>query len=282
MAKLHELLTRDAEGETILTDIYRTVIDAVRTDLIGTNLLSRRYGPGDIPGSTLSVVAQTKNALIVHQVGEGQEIPISVDAVFNFTTTPAKYGVRPIVTREMQEDSQFAFIERNLREAGYQMGRKLDSLILTAARAGAGATVTGGAAITVANITTAMQTMESNDYTPTDFIVGASVGQDLRNIDTFTEANKAGVNDPSRSLIGTIFGMRVWRTNQLANATDALVIDRDWALYLAEKRPVTVERYNDVTKQLDGVVLSSRWQAGIIPTAAAGTTTNAIQLITTT
>ena len=217
MAKLYELLTRDAESETILTDIYRTVIEAVRTKLIGTNFISRRYGPADIPGKTLSIVAQTKNALIVHQVGEGQEIPISVDAVFNFTTTPLKYGVRPVVTREMQEDSQFAFIERNLREAGYQFGRKLDSLILTAARAGAGQTVTGAAAITIDNITTAMNRLEAN-----------------------------------------------------------------YALYLAEKRPITVERYNDVTKQLDGIVLSSRWQAGIIPTATAGTTTNAIQLITTT
>jgi len=282
MAKLYELLTRDAESETILTDIYRTVIEAVRTKLIGTNFISRRYGPADIPGKTLSIVAQTKNALIVHQVGEGQEIPISVDAVFNFTTTPLKYGVRPVVTREMQEDSQFAFIERNLREAGYQFGRKLDSLILTAARAGAGQTVTGAAAITIDNITTAMNRLEANDFMPTDFIIGPSVAQDLRNIDTFVEANKAGVNDPSQSLIGTIFGMKVWTTNQLTNNTDALAIDRDYALYLAEKRPITVERYNDVTKQLDGIVLSSRWQAGIIPTATAGTTTNAIQLITTT
>lgn len=280
--KLQELLTRDAESETILTDIYRTIIDAVKTDLISTNLIARRFGPGDIPGSNINIIKQTKNQLAVSEVGEAQEIPISVDKVFSFATDIRKYGVRPLITREMQEDSLFNLIEANLREAGYQFARKIDALAFTRARAGAGNTVTGGAAITVANIVSAINNLESNDYKATDYVVGASVAQDLRNIDTFVEANKAGVSDPSNSLIGTIFGMKVWQTNQLPNATDSLVIDRRWAMYMAEKRPLTIERYNDVIRQLDGIVLSARLDVDIMPEANAGTTTNAISLITTT
>jgi len=297
MAKLQELFTTSSAPEQILTDIYRTVTEAVRVKLIGTQLVSLRYGPTDIVGTNLSVIHQTKNALSVGLVGEGAEIPISTEDTFKYSVLPLKYGVRPLVTKEMQEDSLFAVMERNLTEAGYQMARKMDRLIFAAARQGSGNTVTGGASITVANITNAINNLEKSDYTASDFVIGPDVAWDLRNIDTFVEANKAGVNNPSQSLIGTIFGMKVWVSNNIVsnrvttstNATDALVIDKSYALAFAEKRPITVERYNDVTRQLDGITLSARWDALVIPDTDqaranpdAAYTTSAISLITTT
>lgn len=292
MPTLYELFTRSSAPEQILTDISRTVTEAVKVKLIGTNLLAMRFAPQDIPGTNLDIVHQSKNTLAVGIVGEGAEVPIATEDTYRYQVRPRKYGVRPLITKEMQEDSLFAVMERNLREAGYQMGRRLDRLILQAARTGSGNTVTGGAAITVANIATAMNNLEINDYTPSDFVIAPDVAMDLRNIDTFVEANKAGVNDPSRSLIGTIFGMKVWVSNNIASTetgtrsrTDSFVLDRDWALALAEKRPLTVERYNDVTRQLDGIVLSARWDAIAIPDteqASAPYTTTAISLITTT
>ena len=145
--------------------------------------------------------------------------------------------------------------------------------------------------------TNAINNLEKSDYTASDFVIGPDVAWDLRNIDTFVEANKAGVNNPSQSLIGTIFGMKVWVSNNIVsnrvttstNATDALVIDKSYALAFAEKRPITVERYNDVTRQLDGITLSARWDALVIPDTDqaranpdAAYTTSAISLITTT
>lgn len=293
MRQLQELLYRGAAPEQILTDIYRVVSEAVKMKQIGTNLLAMRLGPGDIPGTTLDLVHQVKNSLSVHRVGEGGEIPISVEDTFRYQVSPFKVATRPLVTREMIEDSLFAVIERQLREAGYQMGRYLDrEMILLALRRGSGNTVTGGVAITVANIATAIQNLETNDYVFTDMPIGAAVANDLRNIDTFVEANKSGVNDPSKSLIGTIFGGKVWQTNQListegalTNATDAVCLDRDWSLVFAEKRPLTVDRYNDVTRQLEGIVLSARWDARTIPDTEQTTapyTSTAISLITTT
>lgn len=293
--KLYELFTTGSAPEQILTDIYRTVTDAVRTKLIGTNFVGMRLGPGDIPGNTLNLVHQTKNSLTFHgPLGEGAEIPISTEDTFRYQVSVNKYGTRPLITREMIEDSLFAVIDRNLREAGYQAARFLDrQLLLLALRQGSGNTVTGGAAITISNIATAIQNLESNDYMATDFPIGAAVANDLRNIDTFVEANKAGVSDPSKSLIGTIFGMKVWQTNNFTsnfgastNNTDAVVLDKEWALVFAEKRPLTVDRYNDVTRQLEGIVLSSRWDARAIPDTDQGTagpyTNSAISLITTT
>ena len=292
MAKLQELLNRGSAPEQILTDIYGTVTEAVRTKLIGTNLIALRLGPGDIPGTTLDLVHQTRNTLSVAKVGEGAEIPVSTEDTFRYQVSPEKWGTRPLVTREMIEDSLFAVMERQLKEAGYQFARSVDrNNILLALRQGRGTANTGAASITVANITKNIYDLESNDYVATDAVMGAEVAQDVRNLDTFTEANKAGVNNPSKSFIGNIFGMNLWQTNNLTstfgastNNTDFVVLDRNHALVYAEKRPLTVDRYNDVTRQLEGIVLSARLDCRAIPDteqATAPYTTNAISLTTT-
>lgn len=281
MRKLYELFTSSSAPEQILTDIYGTVIDAVKTKLIGTNFIALRLGPNDCPGNSLNIVRQTKNSMVTHEVGEAQEIPISTEDTYSFNVAPKKYGLRPLITREMQEDSQFAVMERNLREAGYTIAKTLDKDLILAQLDNAGATTAGSGAITISNITESIYDLESQDYSPSDFIVGAEIAMDIRNIDTFVEANKAGVSDPSKSLIGTIYGMKVWQSNNLSSAAYAYVIDKTQALYLLEKRPITIERYNDVTRQLDGIVLSARWKAGVIPDSSGGTTTGAISRITT-
>jgi len=270
MERLQELLTRTAEPETIESEIYGKLIDAVKAKLIGTNLLALRIGPGSIPGSSIDVDLWDRNVVKVHKVGEAAEVPIEVGTVSTFNLKPEKYGLRPLITKEMQEDGKFDLMEYNLREAGYQMARKLDSLIMAQIEAGdsaAGNTVSGGAAITVANINEAIYNLESNDYTPTDFIVSPAVAMDIRNIDTFVEADKAGITNPSQGLIGKIFGMRVWQTTQ-ATANYAYVIDKNHALCMAEKRPITIERYNDVTRDLSGVVITARWKVRYLRAAA--------------
>jgi hypothetical protein len=295
MPRLYEFFSTSSAPEQILTDINRTVIEAARVKLIGTNFVAMRLGPGDIVGTSLNIVKQAKNSYLPGLVGQGAEIPIKEEDTYAFQVTPRKYGVRPLITREMQEDSLFAVMERNLSEAGRQMARKMDRLIIGAMRRGAGQTVTGLAAITVANLTTAINRLETQDFALSDCVFGPDVAMDIRNIDTFVEANKSGVNDPSRSLIGQIYNGRVWVSNNIvslpdstaaATATDAIAVDREYGVVFAEKRPIMVERYNDVTRQLDGIVLSARWDTNVIPDTDQGLTgaftTRAVQLITTT
>jgi len=261
MVRLQELLTRSAEPETIESEIYGTLIDAVKTKLIATNFVALRIGPKSIPGDSISIDLWDKDVIKVHEVGEAAEVPIEVGKVSSFTLKPKKYGIRPLITKEMQEDGKFDLMDYNLRDAGYQMAKKLDSLLMEQIEAGAtaaGNTVSGGTAITVANINTAIYNLEKNDYTPTDFIVSPEVAMDIRNIDTFVEADKAGITNPSRGLIGKIFSMTVWQSNQVTSSY-AYVIDRDHALVMVEKRPITIERYNDVTRDLSGVVVTARW-----------------------
>lgn len=260
--RLQELLTRQAETETIESEIYGVLIDAVRAKLVGTNLMALRIGAGSIPGSSIDVDLWDKNVVMVHEVGEAAEVPLEIGTVSTFNLKPLKYGLRPLITKEMQEDGKFDLMQYNLKEAGYQMARKLDSLIMAQIEAGdtaASNTVSGGAAITVANINTAIYNLENNDYAATDIVVSPAVAMDIRNIDTFVEADKAGVTNPSQGLLGKILGMTVWQSTQVT-ANYAYVIDREHALCMAEKRPITVERYNDVTRDLSGVVITARWK----------------------
>ncbi len=83
----------------------------------------------------------------------------------------------------------------------------------------------------------------------------------MRQIAEFVHADKAGVTNISESLIGTIFGMKVWVSRNINNSAYAYGIDRDWALMLGEKRPITIEKYDDVTKDLSGLVFTARWKA---------------------
>lgn len=297
MPKLMELFTTDSAPEQILTDIYRTVTEAVKQKLIGTSLVGFRLGPQDIKGTNLNLVAQTKNSFTVGQpIGEGAEFPIQTEDTFRYNTVIAKYGTRPLVTKEMTEDSLFAVMQRNLANSGFEMARKIDRIILAAARQGAGATTSGGANVTIGNITESMFDLESNDYTPTDYVLGPQVTWDLRNIDTFVEADKSGVNNPSQSFIGRIFGMNVWQSNNIVtsrtatstNTTDSIVLDKAHALAYAEKVPLSVRQYEDVTRDLLGAVLRIRADAFAIPDTSQTTrtstesyyTTNAISLIT--
>lgn len=270
--RLAEIMTTDTEPQLLPSTLYGTLVDAVKISTIGTQLLASRFGAQSIHGASIDVVTANRGSSAVHLVGEGQEVPIDLAETSTFNMKPVKYGLRPVVTKEMQEDGQWDMIQHNIKEAGFRMGEKLDALILdeldTAAAlvtddngdSRSAHSVTGGAAITVKNITDAMAYLEADTYKPTDLILDSAVANDVRNIDTFVEADKAGVTNPSKSLIGTIFGMKVWVTTN-ATANYAYIIDRAHALCLAEKRPITIERYDDVTRDLSGVVVTARWKA---------------------
>ena len=119
----------------------------------------------------------------------------------------------------------------------------------------------GGAAVTIANVTRAMQYLEDADYDPSDFIVGTEVLNDLRNIDTFVEADKAGNTEMmSTGFKGVIYGMNVIRvsTNAGMTTTSAYVIDRRFAYVIAEKRPITIENFNLPSNDMSATVVTQR------------------------
>ncbi len=217
------------------------------------------------PGSSYTVNLETPDSMIVREIAEGAEVPLDSISHESVTFTPKKYGVSIRITREMMEDSQFNLMTDNIATAGKRFAENENKLILTALD-GANATVSGGASITIANIAEAMFNVEDNDYMPTDMIVGNEVAQDLRNIDTFVEANKAGNTDMlERGFIGTIFGMNVARFTSATSAVvssnskkHAYVLDRNETYGIAIKRDITVENFNLETYDMQGAAITQR------------------------
>ena len=269
-----QLLSTDSKSATSATagsstgsyliprTLYSSLIEAVRKKLVLRQLVSRVIGPASIPGSSIDIATQTKDTMEVRRLTEGAGIPLDSETYSGFNLKPIKYGVRIMITKEMQEDSLFDVMAMNVETAGYELADNEESLITTELDTGSGQSTgtrvaNSNATLPISDITAAMQGVEEENYTATDMVIGVEVANDLRNIDTFVEADKAGISDPSKRLIGTIFGMRVFVSNNVS-AKYAYIVDRNWALIAAEKRPVTIEKYFDAARDTNFAVATQR------------------------
>lgn len=264
--------------------IMPELIEAVQKALVPREMAKKVYGPSEIQGSSFSVDLETPNTLLVNRIGEGAEVPMDSLDFSSVTFTPVKYGVAVRITREMMEDAQFDILQNNIRTAGIRFAENETKLILTALD-GANSTVSGGAAITIANITEAMFNIEGADadFKATDFLFGKEVLNDLRNIDTFVEANKAGNTDMlSRGFIGTLYGMNCATFSSsttvvpaAANAKYGYVFDRSQTYAIAIKRDVTVEGFMLPSFDMEGASLTQRIDVKLLRSTAVSRITTA-------
>jgi len=270
---IRELITTDTGTEgskLIVKTIYDTLWDAVEKAKISRELAAIYFGPKDIPGSSIDVDLVTADSMAVSLVSEGAPFIIRTEEYTSFNMKPKKYGVAPKITREMIEDGKFPLLEHNIKTAGKEIAENETALIISNALDSAANTVSGSSAITIANITRAMQYLEDNDYEATDFLFGPEIANDMRNIDTFVEADKLGSREMlEKGYLGTIYGMRCWKiSGSLITSSYAYVIDRNQAFVIAEKRPVTIEGYDDVLHDMSGAVISQRIACSALRTKA--------------
>lgn len=265
---IKELLNtgKGTEGSLLIPKkIYATLFEETQKALIPRELAALYFGPDQIPGSSIDINLQTPDTGKVRVVGEGAEIPLTETDFTTSNLKPIKYGAAIKITKELMEDSMFNLLEHNIRIIGRRFAENENSLIISQSLDSANATVAGGAAITLANITTAILDLEDDDYIATDIILGNEVAQDLRNMDVFVKVNEAiaGNNAMQTGFIGTLYGMKVHRfsTNAAPSSTYskyAYVIDRNWAYVIAEKRPITLQDFDLPLYDMSGVAITQR------------------------
>ena len=234
------------EGSLLIPKkIYDTIIDEQAKTVIPRSEAAIYFGPGQIPGSSVDIDLMTENTMDVRLVGEGSEIVIDKVEFTSTNIKPLKYGVALRITREMKEDSKWPLLEWNVKIAGRRFGENENALVI--AQLDTSSNSTGaGAAVTIADITASMQQLEDEDYDPTTYAIGMEVLNDLRNIDTFVEANKVGNREMlAKGFLGVIYGMNVIKvsTNAGMTTTTSYMWDRDKAYVIAEKRPITIENF---------------------------------------
>lgn len=270
---IQELLNtgKGTEGSLLIPKkIYGTLIEEVQKSLIPRELAAIYFGPDQIPGNSVDINLETPNTGDVRVVGEGAEIPLTEFDVTSTNLKPVKYGAAIRITRELIEDSAFNLLQRNVAMVGRRIAENENSLVVTALD-GAANTVSGGAAITIANITRAMQYLEDSDYTATDFVIGMEVLNDLRNIDTFVEFSRVGNTDMiQRGFQGTIYGANVIKvsTNAGMTATSSYVLDRGHGYAIAEKRPVAIENFELPLYDMSAVAITHRITVKALRTSA--------------
>jgi len=250
----------------IVRKIHDTLIDEVEKALIPRTEAAFVIGPSGIPGSSVDINLVTENIGDVRVVAEGAELPLDQTEYTSVNLKPVKYGVGIRITREMMEDAKWNLLDHNLKIFAKRFAENETNLIITELD-NATNTVSGGAAITIANITRGMQYLDDADYTATTLLVGMEVLNDLRNIDTFVEANKVGNTDMlQRGFLGTIYGMNVikFSTNAAPSSTYAkyaYVYDKMHGFVIAEKRPMTVEGFNLPTYDMGAASVTQRIRA---------------------
>lgn len=250
------------EGSLLIPrKILPTLIDESIKLLIPREIAAIYVGPDQIPGSSIDINRMVERTMNVRLVAEGAEIPLDQVEYNNLNVKPRKYGVAIRITREMLEDANFNLLEHNVKIAGRRFAENENTLVITNALEAAANTVSGGAAINVANITRAIQYLNDDDKNPTDFIIGFEVLNDLQNIDTFVEFQKVGNTEMlQRGFVGTIYGLNVVKvsTNAGMTATTSYVVDRDYGYVIVEKRPITVENFDLPSFDMSAAALTQR------------------------
>lgn len=259
------------EGSLLIEKtIYETLITEVGKALIPRELAAVYVGPDGIKGSSVDFDLETPLTGIVRLTGEGSAYVLDNSEYTNVNIKPAKYGVLLRITRELIEDAKWPILEKQLVVFGRRMAENENKLVI-AALDGAANSVTGGAAITIPNITRAMQYLEDSDFVPSDIIVGNDVVNDIRNIDTFVEYLKVGNTEILNSgFIGTLYGLQTTRVSSNAGmtGTSSYVIDRRQAYAIAEKRTYTVESFDVQTHDMSACALSQRIAVKLLRSSA--------------
>jgi len=262
--------------------LFPKVFNAVRKNLFLRGLAAHVYGPSAIPGRVLTLPLQSEitdyTSMGVERVGEFGEAPLGQSQWESLTATPVKYMVRVGVSAEMQEDGILDLLEYHAELAGYEFADNEESLIVsaldTASTAASHNVANSNATIAVTDITSARGNLRADKYNPSHLIVGTEVEEDLLNIDSFQEADKSGGNSPQDGILGRIFQMKTMVSHNVG-AKLAYIIDARHAFIIAEKRPLTIKRYEEPQRDTGFLVVSQR-------VAVVGFRNNAVSEITTT
>lgn len=276
MNYVKELLSTDiaTQGQLLIVrKIHDTLIAETEKKLIPRTEAAFVVGPSMIPGSSYDIDLETPNTLNIREVSEGADIVVDQQSYTTTNVKPVKYGVGIRITKEMLEDAKWNLLERNISIAGKRFAENENKLVIQQLDSAAN-TVSGGAAITIANITTAMQYLEDADYEPTTIAVGNEVLNDLRNIDTFVEADKLGSTAMiNTGFVGRLYGLNVIRfsTNAAPSTTYAkyaYVFDKTQAYCIVEKRPLMVEKFDIQNNDMSAAVATQRLAVKILRTSA--------------
>jgi len=265
--RLHEILLSDASQAT--AKVLDTVWEAAKPRLIGRELavvIAQDAPLIKVPRAKLSKA---------FEVAEGAEIPVGTEDYDSVTLTPKKYGVRPLISREMVEDAEWDVIEYQLAEAGRAMADLETEHIVSQMTSDAGNSVAAGTSGTLAynDVVNIVKECLIDGYIPDALAIHPSELADLLKDTAIQKAMEWGGEAVAPSgQIARLLGLQVLVSTKVTSGT-ALVVDSKHAGVLFIRRDITAEDYEDPVKDLAGVAVTARWAYTTLRTDAIGKVT---------
>lgn len=260
------ILTEGIEGSTLVqAEVYRSVMEGAEP---------RKCMRGIIPEEKMKSNSETivlgEAGSYAQEVAEGAEIPIKTQEYGTRTLTVKKYGVRPVITKEMVEDSMFNTVELELRKAGAKHANKLNQLVLTDLLDNAGNEHdTDGSNQGIKAVASAIGLNQADGFDATHLIACPALMTMLTK--EFVPGNYVGSDQVMAGGRPNILGLGVGlcsvaddsSTYTWGYASDGniggIVIDAPSAAMLGMRRDLTVEKYEDPIHDLVGMSTTMRY-----------------------
>lgn len=229
-------------------------------------------------GKTFDMILADKDSMEFRKVAEMAQIPVDTEAYTKVSITPIKYGNTIMVSTELQEDANWDVVKRNLRQAGREAGVKEDVIIFsefddssTGIASDSNQTFnSAGTELSIADIVGLMRRIEIQDYEPNALALHPTQIEELRQIDTFVEADKVGSRITfEQGFVGRIFGMdtvrskNVWAESGVYQSTnqDVYCVDTNECAVLIVRRPLTLKTFDVPDRDALAVALTYRQEA---------------------
>lgn len=214
------------------------------------------------------------------EVAEGSKVPIDTQVYSKEDISVSKIGTRPLITNELIEDSLFDIVQLELKKAGARMENKLnrDCMLEVLTDLGITEVDPGGSHIAVTDLAKARADMESVNYIPDVLITHPSAEGYLLQDSNLVYASYAGTPStlntgkiptilgltPHTSTITTGSTSKYWDGTDGANHYNAVILDSKASTYLAMRRDLTVEEYDDPIHDILGIAATMRYGVATI------------------
>jgi len=126
-----------------------------------------------------------------------------------------------------------------------------------------------GTEMSIYDIANMMKVIEEDDYIPNVLVIHPTQTAELRQIDTFVEADKVGSDIAfQKGFVGKIFGMDVIRTTKAwvdqTSSQYAWCLDAPQAGVLVVRRPLTMRAFEIPERDSVAAAVSFREEAGVL------------------
>lgn len=289
LTEVNAAIRRDVQKLLIPEIINEQILTVAEENRIARNLCSY------IKTETDSMTWLKERGFEAMQIEEGSEIEARKGTYEKFTLVVKKIGVRPVVTNEMVEDSRWDIIRRNLDMATMAMTRLEDKIVLnsmimgvpngiaiTAGVGGIGEQVSNhyvpmgdlatGNTLNWKSIALGLAILRREFVTPDTMLIhpnqmvdlmtgeGDFIGANERAYMTLPEHIRTSMMNGT---IGNIGGMNVIVSSNMTPGYSLMFDSSQYSVFL-ERRPLSIDNYDDVLRDMQGIVMTQRFTSAAV------------------